>query len=277
MKKLVLLVAAGLMLGTSYGQTLPSPSPLAKITQSVGVSELALEYSRPSVKGRTIFGELVPYDQVWRLGANACTKFTSSTDVKIGGKNLPAGTYSVFATPSNNGEWTIAFNSDIEQGGTGNYDTKKDVASVKVKATTNSFNETLVIEFNTLTNNSGVISIQWEKVRVDVPFTLATDQFAKANIDAAIKKGENLEDVYYNAANYFYQSLKNNKSAMTHVEKSLSLKPSFRAYFLKARLLQEEGKTAEAIELGDKAHKMAVEEKSMGYASFIESTVKGWK
>lgn len=277
MKKLILVVATGLMFGTSFAQYLPTPSPLAKVEQKVGVSDLALEYSKPSVKGRTIFGELVPFDKVWRLGANANTKFTSSTAITIGGKEMPAGTYSVFATPSEKGEWLIAFNSDSEQRGTGDYDSKKDVTTIKVKATDNSFNETLIIEINNITSNSGVISIKWEKLRVDVPFTLATNELAKKNINEAVKKGENLDEVHNNAANFYYQSLKDNKTAMMHVEKSIAIKGSYRAYFLKARLLQEDGKTKEAIALGEKAHKLAVEAKSKGYASFIESTVNKWK
>jgi tetratricopeptide (TPR) repeat protein len=277
MKKLILFVAVGLMYSASFSQVLPKPSPQANVEQVVGVSNLSLDYSRPSAKGRTIFGDLVPYDQVWRLGANACTKFTSSTAIKIGDKKLDAGTYSMFATPSKTGEWLIAFNSDIEQGGTGNYDTKKDVASLKVKAVENTFTESLVIEFNNLTNNSGVISIQWENVRVDVPFTVNTEKLAKANIDAAIKKGENLGAVYLNAANYYYGSAKDNKTAMTFVDKAMAIETTFPAIFLKARITHANGDKEQAIRMAEEALKMAKEAESKGYADYISGTIADWK
>ena len=111
MKKLFFILTAGLMGGTAVAQDLPQPSPAAKVEQVVGLTAISFDYSRPSVKGRTIFGDLVPYDEVWRLGANACTKITLSTEAFVQGQSIEAGTYAVFAIPHANGTWKILFNS----------------------------------------------------------------------------------------------------------------------------------------------------------------------
>ena len=271
MKKITSLFISILFIGTLQAQDLPKASPLGKTEQTVGVSKISVEYSRPSVKGRTIFGDLVPFDKLWRLGANSCTKFTCSSDVIFEAGTLPAGTYAMFATPSKSGEWTIDFNSNAEQSGTSDYDTAKNVVSVKAKAEANSFNETLIIEINNVTSNSAVISIKWDKVRVDIPFTVETDKLAKKNIDDAIAKGENLDVVYYRAASYYHNSIKDDLS------KSLAIKESHGSLFLKGQILFAEGKTKEAIEAAEKAHKLAVEANAKGFADFIASTIEEWK
>ncbi len=277
MKKLSLFLFAGLLSSTLIAQELPKPSPLGNSSQVVGLTEVSVEYSRPSAKGRTIFGELVPYNELWRLGANSCTKFTSSTDITINEQELPAGTYAMFATPSENGMWTIDFNSNTKQGGTADYDAKLNVLSVKAKSMENSFNETFTIEFNNLTANSGVISIKWEKTRVDIPFTVNTAKLAQKNIDEAIKKGENLDQVYYQAASYSFNTLNEKEKAIKYLDKSLAIKESHSALFLKASILQSDGKKAEALKTAEKALKMANEAGSKGWAAHIENTIKKWK
>lgn len=277
MKKITLLLALSICIASIYGQNLPKPSPLCKMEQVVGASTISLEYSRPGVKDRKVFGELVPYNELWRLGANSCTKFTCSDDVKFNDKVLKAGTYALFATPQENGEWTIVFNTDTEQSGTGNYVASKDALSVKAKAMENSFNETLVIEVNNITNNSAVLTIKWDKIRVEVPFTLNTDEIALKNIDAAIKKGENLNDVYYKAAYYYYGSKEDYKMASTYVDKSITIKKDQGNTFLKARIMHKEGKKEQAIKLAEEALVLANAADQKGFADFISGTLDKWK
>lgn len=274
---MIFLLGASLLAFTSKAQELPQPSPLGKTEQMVGLTSMSVEYSRPSVKARTIFGELVPYDKVWRLGANACTKLTISTDAKIGGQEVKAGTYSMFATPSKDGKWKIAFNSDIEQGGTGSYDTKKDVAVYDVKSSLNTFNETLIIEFNNVTSSSCMISIKWETIRVDIPVTVDTDAIASENIEKAIATGKDLDKVYYNAASYYFSAKNDNKTALEYVTKSIKQKEVHNSLFLKARIMYANGEKKEAIKTAEKAKKMAIEADSQGWADFIGSTLEGWK
>ena len=277
MKKLVLLFVAGLMSIALTAQELPKPSPLGKSEQKVGLTDVSVEYSRPSAKGRTIFGELVPFNKLWRFGANSCTKFTTSTDMKVDGKVLEAGTYAMFATPMEDGTWKIDFNSNIDQSGTSDYDEKLNVVSVKVKAVENNFNETFSIGFNNVTPNSAHISIEWEKLRVDIPFTVNTAKNAEMNIKNAVKEGKDLDKVYYSAASYYLNTVKDAKLANEYVDKSIAIKAVHNSLFLKAQILNSQGKKEDAIAMATKALTMANEAGSKGWANYIEGTIASWK
>lgn len=208
MKKIITLFSLVLTTGFLVAQELPKLSQPSTSEHVVGVTKISLQYSRPGVRDRVIFGELVPYGEVWRLGANQPTKLTSAHDLSFQGADgkaqvLPAGTYAVFAFPAADGNWKIVFNTDIEQWGAGNYDEAKNVVSVQVKAMENTFTETLLIDINKVTLNSASLVIAWDKIKVEVPFTVETDVHAQANIDAAIAEGKDLDKVYSAAANYF--------------------------------------------------------------------------
>lgn len=275
MKKLLLFLTAGFMVSASQAQDLPAPSPSSKVEQVVGLTNASIEYSRPSMKGRTIFGDLVAYDEVWRLGANAATKFTVSTDIKIGGQNLPAGSYAVFATPSASGAWKVVFNSVLEQWGTGNYDASKNVASVDAKAVENPTTETFTMGFSNVGANGATITIAWENVRVDIPFSVATSEIAEKNIKEAIKKGEKLDEVYYKAANYYLKSVGDNKQAMVHVNKGLKVSEGYKLLFLRAQIHMAMEDKAKAIKDAEKALELAKKEES-GWIPYIQGSLDKW-
>ena len=277
MKKLLFILATGLISSVGLAQKLPVPSPSAKLEQTVGLTELSIEYSRPGVKGRTIFGDLVPYDAVWRLGANACTKFTCSTDIIVLTEVLKAGTYAMFATPINESIWKIHFNSDTEQWGAGNYDATKDVLTVMVKAKPNVFTETFTLAIKDITLNSATLSILWADTKVNIPLEINTEKIAQKNIDNAIKKGENLDKVYYKAANYYFKVLKDQKKALSYIHKGLNIKKTYGLYFLRGQILNEQGHTKEAIESAQEALALAVAEKNKDWADYIEENIKEWK
>ena len=276
MKKLLILLSALSIAYSASAQELPKPSPLSKVEQKVGLTDLSIEYSRPSAKGRTIFGELVPYDKMWRLGANMATKLEISTPITVGGKELSKGAYSMQAIPAENGDWTIIINSDANLRGLSGYDKKKDVLRINAKAMVNSFTETFTMGFDKLTNNSAVISIKWEKLRIDVPFTVNTEKIAKENIAAAIKKGEDLDKVYSSAASY-YSSIKDYKTALMYVDKSLKIKKSHQAMFTKANILRAKGDKAGAIKAGKEALELANKAESKGWANYIKGNVEKWE
>jgi len=257
MKKVLFALAFGAIVSTSVAQELPVPSPGSKLEQKVGLTDVTIEYSRPGMKGRKIFGDLVAYDKVWRFGANKNTMITFSTDVVIKGKDLKAGTYSVFATPKKDGEWTIAFNTDTEQWGAGNYTNDKDAISVKVKPAKHEKQETFTLEINDIHSNGATISMLWEEVEINIPFKVNTDQIALNNIEAAIKEGKDLDQVHYKAARYFHGTKNDDKKALEHVEASLKVKEGFRALFLRAQIHLAAGKNKEAIDDGEKAMKQA--------------------
>lgn len=277
MKKLLFLLTAGMFTLSSTAQDLPMPSPLGKAEQKVGLTTVSIEYSRPSAKGRKIFGELVAFDELWRFGANNCTKFTTNTAIAFEGKTIDAGTYALFAIPSENEMWTLILNSDSEQSGTGSYNKAKNVVSAKIKATTSTFTETFTLEFADITNNSGSIVMRWENISIALPFTVKTNEIAEKNISEAIKKGEDLEQVYYKAAAYYFRSLNDDRRAMILIEQGLAVKETHGLHFLKAQILFAEGDTKAAKAAAEIAYKLALEADAKGYADYIKSTMDTWK
>ncbi len=144
-------------------------SPKAEVMQTVGFTEVKIDYSRPGVKERVIWGELVPYDKVWRAGANEATKFTFGTDVLINGKQLKAGAYSFFAIPGVD-EWTLIFNKVADQWGAFEYNEAEDALRIKVVPVNNDFQEWLVYTITRTSDTSAEIKLEWENLKI--PFTL---------------------------------------------------------------------------------------------------------
>ncbi len=155
------------------GMDKPRVSPNASVSQTIGVTEVTISYGRPGVKGRTIWGELVPYGEVWRTGANEATTISFSQDVTIEGEPLPAGTYALFTIPKE-GEWTIVFNKTAQQWGAFNYEAKQDALRVKVKPQPTSPQEWMSFSFEELTANGATVVLRWEKLAV--PFKIQTAQ-----------------------------------------------------------------------------------------------------
>lgn len=140
-------------------------SPKAEVMQTVGFTDIRIVYSRPGIKGRTIWGKLVPYDAVWRAGANEATKITFSTDVTVEGKKLKKGSYSFFAIPGKN-EWTLIFNKVADQWGAFEYNESDDALRIKVKTEKAIWQEWLSYTINKATDTSAVIRLEWEKIKV---------------------------------------------------------------------------------------------------------------
>ena len=277
MKRIIAFCAAALMTASVTAQELPKPSPHAKVEQMVGLTTITIDYSRPAVKERTIWGDLVPYGEVWRVGANACTKVTTTHDLTFGKQVLKAGTYALFITPSADSEWSVVLNTDTEQWGAGNYDETKNVITVKTHPIENSYNESMLIEVNNITNSSAVIAVKWEKIRIEIPFTVNTNDIAQKNIQDAIKKGEDLDQVYYTAAAYHYNNLKDEKTALDYLTKSNGVKKNHRAYYLQAVIAHDKGDTKKAVELAEEAVKLAEAAESKGWADYLKGKVEEWK
>jgi len=189
---------------TVNGQSLelPLPSSPALVKQTIGLTEATINYSRPNANGRKIFGGLVPYDKVWRTGANKATSIEVSRDVKIGEKELKAGSYSIFTIPGEK-EWTIIFNSNTELWGAYSYKKEEDVLRVTSPVKTISHVETFGIAFANVKENSGKIELSWETSKVSFDLTVDDTEQAKKNIEAAVKKLETPYYTYYKAAKYY--------------------------------------------------------------------------
>ncbi len=198
MKKSPLLLNLGLLLATwtvSVAGPLaaqfeaPRPSPKATVTQRIGLTDFALSYSRPSVKGRAIWGALVPYDKPWRTGANEATTLTFGDEITVEGKRLAAGTYSLVTIPGKD-EWTVIFNTDTALWAQTDYAEAKDVLRVKVKPQAAENRETLQIGFDNLTATSGELAIAWEKLRIPVKVEVEVRNKAIAKAREAVAKAK---------------------------------------------------------------------------------------
>jgi Protein of unknown function (DUF2911) len=248
MKKIIL---AFMLLSTTvaFSQPVlktPAPSPLQTVTQAFGLGEVKVEYSRPGIKGRVVFGELVPYNAIWRTGANQATKITIGDDIKINGTGLSAGTYALYTMP-NATEWDVMFYKDLTLGGdVANYKPENEVLRFKIKPTTmNDKMETFTIAFNDVAGTTCKLDLMWENTRVSIPLM--------ADIDAKIVK--NIETImggdkrpYYSAANYYFENGKDLNKALEWASKAATENPD--AYWvshLKAKIQLKLNDTKGAI------------------------------
>lgn len=269
---LVLAVAA--LAAPAFAQfESPQPSPKATLTQRVGLTDVTLSYSRPSVNGRAIWGALVPLDKPWRTGANAATTITFSDDVTVEGQKLAAGTYSIFTIPGK-AEWTVIFNNDAKLWGETDYDAAKDALRVKVKPQAAEMLETLHIGFPSIGATSAVLAIEWEKLRV--PVTVGVDVDAKIRKSVAAAETASWQAPMM-AARYWFDAKTNKEEAWKLLEKSIATNKNYVNVSRKARVLADEGKVAEAVKFGDEALALAKADPAKPNVTAFEKTVGEWK
>lgn len=250
------LVAAA---GAAEAQfTTPRPSPGAVVKQTIGLTDVTVTYSRPGVKGRTIWGDLVPWDKVWRTGANEATTIAFADDVTVAGQKLTAGTYSLHTIPGKT-EWTFIFNKDAKQWGSYSYDEKQDALRVKAKPETAATSEEwMEFEFENLSANGADLTLKWEKLRVAVPIKVDTNAKVLAAGREAAKKSEvDAWQVPLRVGGFLLDSKGDLNEALAMAEKSAKARETFQNLSLKARILAEQGKKADASAAADKALKVA--------------------
>lgn len=253
----VILLAVGSAPAAMGQLQAPLPSPNATVSQMVGVTRIEVVYSRPHVKGptrkedRVIWGKLVPYDQVWRTGANAVTKFTVDTDVTVEGQKLAAGSYGLFTIPGRT-EWTVIFNKQAT--GNPDYKAEADVLRVKVRPEAAEMRELFTIGFPQLTSNSAVMTLDWEKLSVPVQISVDTNALFLAKAKEAVA-GAKPDDwrTPLTAARYLHDNKYAPADAAAFLDKSLSVKETFNNLSLKANVLADEGKKKEAAAAAQKA------------------------
>jgi hypothetical protein len=278
------LIAICLFLIASLPLAAQTPPPALKLprvsqhmvaTQTVGLTDITVDYSRPAVKGRAIWGALVPYDQVWRTGANEATQITFSDDVTINGKPLPKGTYSLHSIPGKD-SWTIIFNKTAKQWGSFNYKQADDALRVTAKPEKATFHEMMSIEFPQVTTDNATLAIRWENLRV--PFTVGTNTTAKVMADATAAVAAAAATDFqtpYRAAGFAFDA-GNNEQATKWVDQSLKVKQTISNLYLKARIQAKNGDKAGAIASGEAALKLAgPNDKEL--AGEIQSSINDWK
>ncbi len=286
MKRTALLssaIAAGLAFASgAFAQAqqniFPVPSPECTLKQRVGLTDVEIVYSRPGVKGRQIYGGLVPFGEVWRTGANNATKVTFSSDVKLNGTAIPAGTYALFTIPGEK-EWTIIINKGAKQWGAFQYDEKMDLA--RFKATPAKLPEpieTFTIEFNAIRDDSARLDLIWEQTVV--PIKLETDLTSPAQmvpkIEAAMA-GEGRQKPYYQAAMYYYDHEQDLQKASKWIDAAIAQREAHYVVHLKAKILAKLGDKAGAIAAAKRSTELAIKAKDNGYVKLNEDLIASLK
>ena len=279
MKKIILsLFVAAFAFSTNAQIKTPAPSPAQKIVQTVGLTDVTVEYSRPSMKGRKIFGGLEDYGKVWRTGANANTTLTFSTDFMVDGNTLKAGTYALYTIPGEK-TWDVMLYTDATNwGAPAKWDEAKVAAKVTVDAIEIPMNiETFTISFDDLTNNSAVLGIMWENVYVPFEFKTPTEEMVSKQI-TALMAGPSAQDMYASAV-YYLEAGKDIKQAQTWIDKAVAMTadaPKF--WYLRQQSLihAKAGNKKGAIAAAKESLKHAEIAKNAGYIKMNKASLKEW-
>jgi tetratricopeptide (TPR) repeat protein len=274
-KLLVLtLICCTTFLADSQTIKTPAPSPTQSVKQDFGISTIELNYSRPGMKGRKIFGDLVPYGKVWRTGANSATRLKFSDDVSIGGQLLKAGEYALYTVP-NEKEWEIIINKGSANWGT---DYKQEDDIFRVKATPVKLDqpvESFTMQFANVKSGSADLQIMWDKTLVSVPITSDIDKKVMAQIDAAMNKDSR---PYYQAAMYYLETGKDLNQALTWFDKAIEQNPTaYWVYHQKANALAKMGKKREAKTTAQKSMDLAKTAKNDDYVKLNEKLIADLK
>ncbi|MCY7357717.1 MAG: DUF2911 domain-containing protein [Rudanella sp.] len=258
--------------------SLPEPSPSTTVKQKIGFTDLTINYSRPAVKGRTIFGKLVPYGELWRTGASDATILTITDPLTIAGKPLPTGSYSLFTIPTKR-EWTVILNSYTEGHGTGGYETKNDVLRFTVKADSSvRFYESFTIEVQDLVKNGANLYLNWANTSVHFPVVSNADERLTAEImDRINVKKEEKPGLYYQAALYYFDLEKDTKQALDWAEKAVQLEPAFNYLHLQAKLQARAGDYKTAIATARKSAEAAQVKKFTDYVVINNRLIAEWE
>ncbi|MEN9743519.1 MAG: hypothetical protein RLZZ65_1324 [Bacteroidota bacterium] len=277
MKKIILYTLLLFPL-LAIGQVVtPKASPSAKLQQKVGLADIQIEYSRPGAKGRVIFGDLIPYEQIWRLGANENTKITCSEALIFGKDTLKAGTYALFAKPGKE-KWQLYFYRDFSNWGLpDNWDNNNVALEVSAAAkNTQDFQENFEIGLDALTNNGGQITFSWERTKVVLPFALNTQTKVLASIDKTMA-GPSAND-YHAAATYYFNENLDLKKALEWSTKAVEMRgPS--AYWmtrLKAQLQAANGDFKGAIETAKISMEAAKADGDNAYVVSNQKSIEEW-
>jgi hypothetical protein len=278
MKRFVLFAfALTLMYSVNAQIETPQPSPFSKIEQKIGLTDVTLEYSRPGMKGRKIFGDLVPFGKLWRTGANKNTMITFSDDVMIDGQTLKAGAYSIFVIP-NQGSWEVMFYTDTENWGTPRQWDESKVAA-KTSVTTMDLPmsiETWSMMFGNLSSGSAELGMMWENTYAGLTIEVPTDKTVTASIEKAMA-GPSAAD-YYNAAVYYSSEGKDLKQAEEWMNKAMSMieKPGFWQLRQQSLIYAKMGDKKKAIEIAKKSLAGAEAAGNADYVKMNKESLKEW-
>lgn len=274
---LVLLTVLAINIIQAQIQT-PAASPGAKVEQRIGLTDVTVEYSRPSVKKRVIFGGLVPYGEVWRTGANAATKITFSEDVNFGGADVKKGSYALLTKPGmdswtvmlyphNNTDWTTYSGSEV---------TPISVSAKPYPLSKDMHVESLMMGFDNLTNSGADFFVLWDNVYLPVPIKVGTDKTVEESI-AKVMAGPSAGD-YYSAANYYFTEGKDLNKALDWVNKSIAM-GNEKYWVLRTKSLIQAGLGDKkgAIQTATRSLELATQDSNKDYIRMNTASIAEWK
>lgn len=277
MKKLMLFIAVVAMTaGVSAQIETPAPSPFQKLEQKVGLTDVTVEYSRPSKKGRALFGDLVPYGEMWRTGANSNTTITFSEAVMVGGKEVKAGTYAIFTKP-NAAKWDVYLYSDSDNWGTPEkWDDSKVVATASVTAVKMARSvESYTMSFDDLKGDGANLGMMWGNVYAALPITTMTDKAVSASIDR-VMAGPAAND-YYSAAVYYLEKGKDINQAKTWIDQAVSMRADAFWYQRQQSLIYaQSGDKKGAIKAAKSSMALAQKAGNADYVALNKKSLKEW-
>ncbi len=277
MKKIFLpaIALACFSLAGTAQVAMPAPSPTQTIKQGFGIGSVELTYSRPSVKGRKIYGDLVPYNNLWRTGANAATRLVLTEPLEIGGKKLDSGTYVLYTIPGVD-SWEVILNKGLTNWGTDGYKETEDVARFKAEPMKmKNMVETFTMNFTNISPESCSLDIMWDKTMISIPIKADFRDKVRGQIEAALKTDKK---PYWQAAQFYNEYDKNLPKALEHVTKAIGdNEKAFWIWIYKARIQKEMGDMAGAMESSKKSLDLAKEAKNDDYVKLNQDLQKTLK
>lgn len=279
MQKFITLCVLLFCLTAKAQITHPKASPFAKIEQEVGLSKITIEYSRPAVRGRQIFGSLVPYGRIWRVGANESTKITFDSAVEVMGQSIPKGTYALYAFPEE-GEWQLVFHTNTGHWGDGrdNYNPDEDWLRVAVKPEKNEIHqENFMIAFDSITHNAAHLKLLWANTKMTIPLRVDTHAQMEAEIAKQLKVNPSAQ-TYYEAARYLQEQGKDFDRALGYLNKALEIGGDT-YYFHRVKSLVEAamGDYNAAIVSAQKSLRIASELKKDEFVRMNKKNIQKWQ
>jgi hypothetical protein len=278
MKKLFYAIVAAALVNfgvNAQGIKTPAPSPTQTIKQDFALSSIEVVYSRPNIKGRTVFGDLAPFGKLWRTGANAATRVTFGEDVKVGGVAVKAGTYVLYSIP-NKDEWEVILNKGLNNWGIDGYKADEDVAKFKVKPMALPMSiETFTIQIANVMPASADIQVMWEKTAISIPVTADIDTKIAKSIESAMTVDNR---PYFQAASYYFETGKDLSKALTWADKAIELNPkAFWIMHLKAKIQAKLGDKVAATKTANESIASAKEAKNDDYVALNEKLIASLK
>ena len=269
-------LALFVMVFTLQAQELPQPSPYAEVMQRVGLTDITVKYSRPGVKGRVVFGDLEPFDQVWRTGANNSTKIELSSDAKIGGTMVKAGTYSIMSTPNEAGNWKIYINTDLNVQ-ENSYKAENNVAEIAVKASKTSDKvESLTFWFANVKPGSVDLMFAWENTTWSVPVMVEYKEMASKNIEEAIAETKGAFRTFNSSARYYLDNDLDLTKALEWSNKSVEMDERFWNVYTKSLILKAQGNTKEALKVAKRSLELSEKAEYQPYIKLNKDNIAEW-